>query len=54
MTLAAFTFAAAGLMVLLARGAGRVDPGTGLPTGEMGADAAIARARADSMRLPYT
>lgn len=43
-----------GLTVLLACSSGRVDPATGLPVGAMGADAAIARARADSARLPYT
>jgi uncharacterized protein (DUF305 family) len=43
-----------GLTVLLACSSGRVDPATGLPTGAMGAEAAIARARADSVRLPYT
>jgi uncharacterized protein (DUF305 family) len=31
-----------------------VDPATGLPVGQMGQEAAIARARADSVRLPYT
>jgi uncharacterized protein (DUF305 family) len=41
-------------MVLLACSGSRVDPATGLPTGAMGAEAAIARARADSVRLPYT
>lgn len=39
---------------LAACSAPRVDPATGLPVGAMGADAAIARARADSARLPYT
>ncbi len=48
---AAVTFL--GLTVLLACG-GRIDPATGLPTGAMGAEAAIAKARADSVRLPYT
>jgi uncharacterized protein (DUF305 family) len=43
-----------GLTVLLACSGGRIDPATGLPVGAMGADAAIARARADSVRLPYT
>jgi uncharacterized protein (DUF305 family) len=43
-----------GLTVLLACSASRVDPATGLPVGAMGADAAIAKARADSLRLPYT
>jgi len=43
-----------GLTVSLACSSGRVDPATGLPTGAMGAEAAIARARADSVRLPYT
>jgi uncharacterized protein (DUF305 family) len=43
-----------GLTVLLACSSGRVDPATGLPMGAMGAEAAIARARADSVRLPYT
>jgi uncharacterized protein (DUF305 family) len=42
------------LSVALACGARRVDPVTGLPVGEMGPQAAIARARADSVRLPYT
>jgi uncharacterized protein (DUF305 family) len=42
------------LSVALACGAKRVDPATGLPVGEMGPQAAIARARADSARLPYT
>ena len=42
------------LTVLLACGGGRIDPATGLPVGAMGADAAIAKARADSARLPYT
>src|SRR5688572_10056161 len=42
------------LSVLLACSPTRVDPATGLPVGQMGGDAAIARARADSMRLPYT
>lgn len=32
----------------------RVDPATGLPVGAMGPEAAAARARADSIRLPYT
>lgn len=32
----------------------RTDPATGLPVGAMGPEAAIARARADSIRLPYT
>jgi uncharacterized protein (DUF305 family) len=41
-------------MVLLACGGGRIDPATGLPVGAMGADAAKAKARADSVRLPYT
>ena len=40
--------------VLLACGGSRVDPATGLPIGAMGEEAAIARARADSIRLPYT
>ncbi len=31
-----------------------MDPATGLPVGQMGPEAAIARARADSVRLPYT
>ena len=48
------TLALIGLMVLLACSGSRVDPATGLPTGAMGAEAAIARARADSVRLPYT
>jgi uncharacterized protein (DUF305 family) len=43
-----------GLTVLLACSSGRVDPATGLPMGAMGEEAAIARARADSVRLPYT
>ena len=48
------TLALIGLMVLLACSGSRVDPATGLSTGAMGAEAAIARARADSARLPYT
>ena len=40
------------LSVPLACSTGRVDPATGL--GQMGQEAAIARARADSTRLPYT
>ena len=32
----------------------RTDPATGLPVGAMGPEAAVARARADSVRLPYT
>lgn len=43
-----------GLTVLLACSTSRIDPATGLPMGAMGAEAAIARARADSIRLPYT
>jgi uncharacterized protein (DUF305 family) len=43
-----------GLTVLLACSSRRVDPATGLPVGAMGPEAAIARARADSIRLPYT
>jgi uncharacterized protein (DUF305 family) len=43
-----------GLTVLLACSSSRIDPATGLPVGAMGAEAAIARARADSIRLPYT
>ena len=43
-----------GLTVLLACSSRKIDPATGLPQGAMGAEAAIARARADSMRLPYT
>ena len=43
-----------GLTVLLACSGGRIDPATGLPVGAMGAEAAIARARADSVRLAYT
>lgn len=43
-----------GLTVLLACSGFAIDPTTGLPVGAMGADAAIARARADSVRLPYT
>lgn len=39
---------------LLACSNRRVDPATGMPVGAMGQQAAIARARADSMRLPYT
>ena len=54
MTRAAATLAPIGLTVLLACSSGRADPATGLPIGAMGADAAIARARADSVRLPYT
>jgi uncharacterized protein (DUF305 family) len=42
------------LSVLLACSPARVDPATGLPVGQMGQEAAIARARADSVRLPYT
>ena len=42
------------LTVLLACSSGRIDPATGMPVGAMGADAAVARARADSARLPYT
>src|SRR5688572_13079962 len=42
------------LSVLLACSPTRVDPATGLPVGQMGQEAAIARARADSLRLPYT
>jgi uncharacterized protein (DUF305 family) len=42
------------LSVQLACSASRVDPATGLPVGQMGQEAAIARARADSVRLPYT
>jgi uncharacterized protein (DUF305 family) len=45
---------AAALSVVLACSASRVDPATGLPVGQMGQEAAIARARADSVRLPYT
>ena len=40
------------LSVLFACASSRVDPRTGV--GQMGPDAAIARARADSSRLPYT
>ena len=47
--LSAFQFI---LPVLLACASSRVDPTTGV--GQMGPDAAIARARADSTRLPYT
>ena len=43
-----------GLTALLACSSGRIDPSTGLPVGAMGPEAAIARARADSVRLPYT
>ena len=43
-----------GVSVLLACSTSRVDPATGLPVGTMGPQAAIARARADSARLPYT
>jgi uncharacterized protein (DUF305 family) len=50
----AATLANLGLTVLLACSSRRVDPATGLPVGAMGAEAAIARARADSTRLPYT
>ena len=32
----------------------RIDPATGLPVGAMGPEAAVARARADSIRLPFT
>ena len=42
------------LPVLLACSTKRVDPATGLPVGQMGQEAAIAQARADSARLPYT
>jgi uncharacterized protein (DUF305 family) len=48
------TLAVIGLTVLLACSGRTIDPATGLPVGAMGGDAAIARARADSMRLPYT
>ena len=43
-----------GFTVLLACSGRAIDPTTGLPVGAMGAEAAIARARADSLRLPYT
>ena len=42
------------LSVQLACSPARMDPATGLPVGQMGPEAAIARARADSVRLPYT
>ena len=42
------------LSVALACSSTRIDPATGLPVGQMGQEAAIARARADSARLPYT
>ena len=48
------TLAIFGLTVLLACSSRKIDPATGLPVGAMGAEAAIARARADSTRLPYT
>jgi len=41
-------------LVLLACSGRTIDPTTGLPVGAMGAEAAVARARADSVRLPYT
>ena len=43
-----------GFTVLLACSGRAIDPNTGLAVGAMGAEAAIARARADSIRLPYT
>jgi len=48
------TLTVAALSVVLACSPTRVDPATGLPVGQMGQEAAIARARADSARLPYT
>ena len=48
------TLAILGLTVLLACSSRRVDPATGLPVGAMGPEAGVARARADSIRLPYT
>src|SRR5688572_12359129 len=42
------------ITVLLACSSRKIDPATGLPVGAMGAEAAVARARADSTRLPYT
>jgi len=54
MSCARAVFTYVGLTVLLACSGGRIDPATGLPVGAMGADAAVARARADSVRLPYT
>ena len=48
------TVVSVSLSVLLACSPSRVDPATGLPVGQMGPEAAIARARADSLRLPFT
>lgn len=48
------TLAIFGLTVLLACSSRNIDPATGLPVGAMGPEAAMARARADSTRLPYT
>src|SRR6186997_1134960 len=48
------TVAFVALSVQLACSPARMDPATGLPVGQMGPEAAIARARADSVRLPYT
>ena len=48
------TLAILGLTVLLACSSRKIDPATGLPEGAMGPEAGIARARADSLRLPYT
>jgi uncharacterized protein (DUF305 family) len=40
--------------VVLACSSRPIDPATGLPVGTMGPQAGVARARADSIRLPYT
>src|SRR6185503_8768068 len=46
--------AVAFIAVVLACSSRPIDPATGLPVGAMGKDAAVARAKADSSRLPYT